>query len=528
MTTLTFTHDVQDRAWSALTEYASRFDEVVPTLMFIFFGERVAALPDERRREITADEQLWAYFSAWFILEVEFGGLNVTDDFIEKFGRFRSRAEIAYLRAMRRSRVRLYEVQAVTTDVGLRVRDCVSGEAIEVRERLFTHEAVEGMVVPLRLRADADGATVIDGTVLGGFDHRDKEMILAKLAASGEELDPTVAIAQCWVEKYFLAAPPILYTTTGEPTMLCSARYAILDEASLHAALRPVRSMHRDDERTYTWVRGRGRVVHATLRIDGSQLVVETFSEKRHAATRQLLESRCGEAVLRFCGADTEEPMEALKRHRAEPANEKPRAPDVEALSLLEALVLNELEERYYRAWIDTPLPALLDKTPRQAAGMRSLRGILVNLIKDFSVDSKRREKRGEAACDFASMWRELRINPENPHDMRKRIVKAKTVGVGGAIYQLKIVLSRSKPAIWRRLLVDAAEPLDRVHMILNAAMGWLDGHLHGFEVNGVHYGVRHPNEGWSTGHDERKFRLRDLSLPADGSFGYNYDFGDG
>src|SRR5579863_10150165 len=166
MTTLTFAHDVQERAWSALTEYASRFDEVVPALMYIFFGERVAALPDERRRDITADEQLLAYFSAWFILEAEFGGVNVTDYFIEQFGRFRSRAEIAYLQAMRRSRVRLYEIQAVTTDVSLRVRDCVTGAAIEVRERLFTHEAVEGMVVPLRLRADADGATVIDGTVL--------------------------------------------------------------------------------------------------------------------------------------------------------------------------------------------------------------------------------------------------------------------------------------------------------------------------------------------------------------------------
>ncbi len=142
MTILTFTRDLQERAWSALTEHAARFD--------------VAALPHERRREITADGQLWACSSAWFILEAEFGGVNVTDDFIDKLGRFRTRAEIAYLRAMRQSRVRLYEVEAVRVDTGLRVRDSETGEAIDVRERLFTHEAAEGMVVPLRLRDDAD------------------------------------------------------------------------------------------------------------------------------------------------------------------------------------------------------------------------------------------------------------------------------------------------------------------------------------------------------------------------------------
>ena len=49
------------------------------------------------------------------------------------------------------------------------------------------------------------------------------------------------------------------------------------------------------------------------------------------------------------------------------------------------------------------------------------------------------------------------------------------------AIMQIKVTLSDSQPAIWRRVLVSADKSLGDFHYILQDAMGWTDSHLHQF-----------------------------------------------
>lgn len=94
-------------------------------------------------------------------------------------------------------------------------------------------------------------------------------------------------------------------------------------------------------------------------------------------------------------------------------------------------------------------------------------------------------------------------------------------------IYRLKVTLAGTKPPVWRRLLLNGNERLERVHMILICAMGWTDTHLHAFEVCGTRYSVPDPEEPHDD-KDERKVRLADLPLTAGSSFAYLYDFGDG
>ena len=42
--------------------------------------------------------------------------------------------------------------------------------------------------------------------------------------------------------------------------------------------------------------------------------------------------------------------------------------------------------------------------------------------------------------------------------------------------YQLRVDLRGTKPPIWRRVLVPPSQPLDRLHDVIQVAMGWLDG----------------------------------------------------
>ena len=47
--------------------------------------------------------------------------------------------------------------------------------------------------------------------------------------------------------------------------------------------------------------------------------------------------------------------------------------------------------------------------------------------------------------------------------------------------YELKITLQGSKPAIWRRVQVPGSFSLNRLHDVIQVAMGWTDSHLHQF-----------------------------------------------
>jgi hypothetical protein len=61
--------------------------------------------------------------------------------------------------------------------------------------------------------------------------------------------------------------------------------------------------------------------------------------------------------------------------------------------------------------------------------------------------------------------------------------------GAKGAVFQLKVTLKDARPAIWRRLLVPADIPLDKLHFVLNEAVGWTCSHLHSFTLRDRTFG---------------------------------------
>ena len=63
-------------------------------------------------------------------------------------------------------------------------------------------------------------------------------------------------------------------------------------------------------------------------------------------------------------------------------------------------------------------------------------------------------------------------------------------------VFQFKIDLQEINPRIWRRILVPADYNFWDLHAAIQDAMGWLDYHLHHFEIRGkgkrtaVHIGI--------------------------------------
>ena len=95
------------------------------------------------------------------------------------------------------------------------------------------------------------------------------------------------------------------------------------------------------------------------------------------------------------------------------------------------------------------------------------------------------------------------------------------------AILQMKIQLARvTKPPVWRRLQIPAQTRLDELHQIIQAAFGWVDHHLHVFEVGRERFGPADPELDLDFA-DERRFTLADLVGGGGDRITYTYDFGD-
>ena len=91
----------------------------------------------------------------------------------------------------------------------------------------------------------------------------------------------------------------------------------------------------------------------------------------------------------------------------------------------------------------------------------------------------------------------------------------------------LRVSLRDSDPHIWRLLRVPASLPLEKLHEVLQSAMGWEDRHLHSFEIGGKQYGALLADlEDEEQDLDERGVPLREF-LGSGNRFTYEYDFGD-
>jgi hypothetical protein len=106
----------------------------------------------------------------------------------------------------------------------------------------------------------------------------------------------------------------------------------------------------------------------------------------------------------------------------------------------------------------------------------------------------------------------------------------AKKSAVPSEVFQLKVTLLGTMPPIWRRLLVPADLTLAQLHDVLQAAMGWEDGHMHEFSVGQRRIGRPDPEDrlmGMPSAENERTVRLSGILGRVGSKAIYTYDFGD-
>lgn len=92
----------------------------------------------------------------------------------------------------------------------------------------------------------------------------------------------------------------------------------------------------------------------------------------------------------------------------------------------------------------------------------------------------------------------------------------------------LKVTLDDVEPVVMRRIEVPQTIRLDRLHLVLQAAMGWTNTHLWEFRAGEKGWGV--PDPDWADGPDDaaEATLVEALRETRVGRLTYLYDFGDG
>lgn len=346
--------------------------------------------------------------------------------------------ERAFLEAMRRSTMRLYEVTETVPGSSMTLRDVVEGSVVTVHERtasrtMSRREWLAARVIP----RGCSGLPEMERGVLQvpalTRDHFEAAVRKQRndfvTECSGEPIDAFYETMppffhDAWIMSIFEPPMPRLANTDGEEMIITSTSFHVDDHDALARALDGSgrEGISRTADGTWCWdASGSAQdgVILASLALRDGILTVETNSVERGVRARGLVERLAG-AAIRHRGTTHEdirrtvaESLTARVLGRVvEPAEPEPAVVDPDTAEAL----LTEHYAQHYRAWVDEPVPAIDGLTPREAARRADMRARVEDLIRGIEGMYERALKEGQPAHDPSWMWSELGLRPEaNP-----------------------------------------------------------------------------------------------------------------
>jgi hypothetical protein len=415
----------RDSALAKLMRFSFRkeFAEIHKAAIALLWSDWLAEEPDAELAELIQSEPMGLAYNTWFAYDFDLGeGHTLLDLFLEREGKKLSTGERSFLEGMRGSHLRLYEILEVKPDHGFELRDLWDDRHLYVRERSATRKLVVWDVIVARIGPAGKGEAVFEALpysfpasarddILKGLRKAHKIFLRDFPQKSIEAFFKSIApvFHELWLEQVALAPRPKLITGDGEPFIFAKVIFDLLDREAAINSLADRDDIVDHDDGSYAWLEAAGNFQRSvgTIIIEGQRVMFETTSQKRAEKARDLLPGIMNRSV-RFRAISYEDVEQALKRA---PTTAQRKEPDIPVEQQRE--ILGGYYEEYYRKWLDEPVPALGNRTPRHAARLKTARPKLIALLKDFESHSERQRRSGEIAYDFSWMWAELGLTRE-------------------------------------------------------------------------------------------------------------------
>ena len=332
-----------------------------------------------------------------------------------------------------------FVVETVFTGRALDLKDILTGRRFHVLEQSASRTLHAGDVLFTRV-VTAGGGSIMIGACpwvippswhIPIIDMRERlrpKRLLTREELLGYNLEIRKAYHEI-VDALLHPALPVLQNTDGDPLELTTLTYELgvtvpeaVERLTPLATLRG--DVHLADDvcdaagalttATLTWIKAGNRkhkdwdnTTLGTLRVDGSRLVVEVNSARRRRRIEKEIAKCLGPAATLVDTTITDladalerrrEPRSAAPPHLVTQAD-SPRPPGLEAIEA-------ELARKHWEAWLDTKVPALRNRTPRQAAKTASGRERLEALLADYLQKSV--SGRSAFAPDIVTLKRKL------------------------------------------------------------------------------------------------------------------------
>jgi len=300
------------------------------------------------------------------------------------------------------SALRFMEVQQVLPMRGVRLRDLITGEELQVLDRLMTTDVEAKDLVLGRPLDDGGGDLRFQASPLSiPRLMRTRLLALMKEGADTEEVALLLGAA---------GRRPEVRTTEDEELVMCTAHYELgsADEAWASLAAEMVVG-EADELLDEVEVPGHGTVVRGRVRRAGSRLTVEANAiERLRRIQERVLTADPGARLL----DESSRPIDDLLSQDGSAGKGVPSSGRGELdKEELEPEVIEQVVRQHEANWVDGPVPALHGHTPRVAAQDPALREELIALLDDFEWQSRRNPE--PFGMDVGRLRRELGIGDE-------------------------------------------------------------------------------------------------------------------
>jgi len=397
-----------DDAIAALIRFANRdeFGEFLEASADTFLVRAAEDLEDRAYADEVSAGETDTAIMLWSLYDVEVEpDACLVDLFLRRKSRTLTSSQREYLEGMRAARMRLFEVVRVHPDEGFDLRDLLDGTTVHVAERLGTTQIVQWDVIAGRVRRSPGTPTFEGGLYL--YPRDAKALMLRDLRRIRREAPSEDAFWRAlplwfhwrWVELTLMRRAPAIVTVEGDPVNLTRSLFKVIDAERLGHALDAATDLERDGD-SWIWIEPATHRLLGTFRLDGTRLSVETLSRSRDRRACQLVTALAAGAID-YEGTAISDPTSSA--YAADSGDDEIADADAEAAALVK-----DFYERHYREWIDTPVPALNGRTPRQAAADGRSRPRLVELLKLMENSAARAQLREGDAYDVSQLWSRL------------------------------------------------------------------------------------------------------------------------
>ena len=379
---------------------------------------RLGKLPEDLWSML--DMNGWELVLAEGELVLEVGAARCLDLIFEPSGPLLEASQRQYLEKLGRRPLSLYEVVESHPGVGLRLRDLIDDQlpVQQVSERSASESLQEGMVIGARLIPGSpwklSGAVYSfpEYRVIGLLEELRREGIGEATSELARHRRSTILVDQ-WLHMLMMPAPEIVDASTSEPSLLVNDYYRVTDWSRLEASLAAQEDVTGD--RRSGW----SRLEEPEEEMSRTRLAINIKDEDQieaFARTHNLADE--GKTWLLDVAGDAIEwkireiiDPTSLWDQRLDSPSEASSGPALDPSELPEGFH-QQIYEQIYGDWSDQPIPALDNRTPREAIATPEGQRQVVTLLDSYERGEKNEAKtQKRPPADLGFMWDDLGLD---------------------------------------------------------------------------------------------------------------------